>query len=463
MSLSNARVDAASDRRRPALLRGNGWREGQLEQPSAEQRAVRLLSETAHDLRSPLTTIRESVRLVRDGGAGPLSDEQRSFLATAIDQCDCVDQLVEELIQFDRLRTGVPRVRRQWVSIREVRHAVDETLRPWTTPRAVSIVWEGADDTALTTFADASILRRLIVNLIANAVRVTGEGDDVRIRLRPVRGGESVRWEIIDQGPGIDPARLQQISQHQVSQSEGEGIGLMISRQLAALHFSPLHVRSCVGTGTEVAFETPAGGPRSVAACWSRWRSSISAGGGTASQRPLLGESIHTRFDPPAATVALSHEGGEPKMRDRLVAGTVSLGAAVPMSLADRFDELLQHQQRLYDLVYRAGIRHWVWCFDIDERHCEQRMDMITGAARAESDGMRLHWSRPQLIPVDHRRLKHRLQDWLVRQTLAAPTDSDGDAVGAVTQPVRSSPIPAARLDHEVRWLVQRLTARTTS
>ncbi len=75
------------------------------------------MSETAHDIRSPLTTIRESVRLVHDGDLGAVNDDQKSCLAAAIDQCNCLDQMVGEMVQVERLRTGLPRARRSWVSL----------------------------------------------------------------------------------------------------------------------------------------------------------------------------------------------------------------------------------------------------------------------------------------------------------------------------------------------------------
>ena len=46
-----------------------------------------------------------------------------------MDQCDCMFQMIEEMVQLERLRTGIPRVDRQWVSIAEIRKSIEETLR----------------------------------------------------------------------------------------------------------------------------------------------------------------------------------------------------------------------------------------------------------------------------------------------------------------------------------------------
>ena len=83
------------------------------------------MSETAHDLRSPLTTVRESMRLIKDGGNASLTSEEILYLDAAMDQCDCMFQMINEMVQLLRLRTGIPRVDRQWVSISKIRQSIE--------------------------------------------------------------------------------------------------------------------------------------------------------------------------------------------------------------------------------------------------------------------------------------------------------------------------------------------------
>ena len=150
----------------------------------ASEAAVRVMSETAHDLRAPLTTIRESVRLVRDGDLGDVTPGQTICLDSAIDQCHCMEQMINDMVQVERLRTGTPRVQRQWVSVQTVRKSIDETLRPWVMPRDIDVLWDGGEDPNLRIFADPAMLRRLIVNLVTNALRVTPQSGQILIRLQ---------------------------------------------------------------------------------------------------------------------------------------------------------------------------------------------------------------------------------------------------------------------------------------
>lgn len=450
----------------------------QLSESTPLQMAKRLMSETAHDIRSPLTTVREAVRLVRDQDLGEIGDAQRECLDSAIDQCDCIDHMIGEMVQLDRLQSGMPRANRSWVSVSEIRSAVQETLRPWALPRQIDVVWDGADDTTLTVYADPSMLRRMLVNLVANAIRVTPEGDSILIRLTSCRGGEAVQWSVIDQGEGIKEQNMRQIADRSVSFSQSSGLGLTICRQMAALHFSTLNIRSRFGTGTEVSFETPSGTAGNVAECWARWR---------CAQRGPLQQPVHrgarealggtkprgegrdkivsrSRLDPPSILINLEHDGSGPRHEDRFVAGTVILGAALPRSICNEFDELLQTNSRFFDLTYRVDVRHWVWFFDSDNREAETRIQSIDDIAAAKLDGVRTRWSTPQVIHLNARGTAARISDMLIREKLAASstaTVNDNNQVRLGTAPLAPSEIAAARLDQELNRLSRRLHRQT--
>ncbi|TWU33321.1 sensor histidine kinase [Novipirellula artificiosorum] len=425
---------------------------------------VQMLSETAHDLRSPLTTIRESIRLVHDGDLGPIQHEQQACLSAAIDQCDCIDQMVGEMVQLERLQSGIPRAQRGWVSVSEVRTAVEETLRPWTLPRNIDVLWDGAEDAKLLVFADPAILRRMIVNLVVNAIRATPENESVLVRLQKTPGGEAICWSVIDQGVGITPAQMKRIESQQFSSSSGEGLGLAICRQLAALHFSTLRLRSRTGYGTDASFLTPVGGPKSVAECWVRWRKRVSDGETETKQHQSdpSSENLRSkiqrrvRLDPPLLSVELMHNGASPRQPESFALGTVSLGAAMARDAADDFDRVLQTHQRLFDFAYRVDTRRWVWVFDADSTSVIGRIQSITEAAQAALRGIRLQWGKTNQITLDHRATTAKLSDLLIRETLAAhapSTIADANQVRLGTKPIEPSTTATERLELELRRL----------
>ncbi len=445
---------------------------------TAIRMAANLLSETAHDIRSPLTTVRESVRLVRDGDLGEVNRDQVDFLSAAMDQCDCIKQMINDMVQFDRLQTGIPRANRSWVSVNMIRNAVEDTLRPWAVPRDIELLWDGITDTPVNVYSDPSMLRRMLVNLVINAMKVTAEGGHVLVRLVPARGGETLRWSVIDEGPGISESDLHKIVQRSVSGTGSSGLGFSICRKLAALCFSSLDIRSRAGKGTEVSFETPVGTPSNLAESWTRWRSSFRQPTKTPRHRgarEVLGTGNpkaqeiddlinRSRLDPPSLTTQLGIESIQPKVSDRFMAGTVTLGAALPSATSDGFDALLQTHARHFDLVYRIDQRSWVWIFDANLRDVPGRIDAITTAAEAQFDVIRARWSRPQSIMINGRGTTARVSDLLVRETLQASVPEkyvDQNQVRLGTAPLEQSEIAMNRLDQELKRLSARLRAQT--
>ncbi|WP_419189736.1 sensor histidine kinase [Stieleria marina] len=443
-------------------------------QPSATvtESAIRMVSETAHDIRAPLAAVRESVRLIHDGELGELNQDQKNCLQDAIDQCNCVNQMVGEMVQLERLRNGVPRVHRQWINIATIRHGIQQTVKPWVTTRKINVIWDiqAEHDTAV--FGDVSMIRRLIVNLVANAVRETPEGGSILVAVNRIASTESLQWSVVDSGRGITENEMREIAARQISHSGSEGLGLSICRQLAALHFSPLRIESRAGTGTSVSFRTAAGGPASVAERWAQWRvnqreplrTPISrAEKRTAMTEPPNKQQI--RVDAPSITIQLECEGAKPKIDDRALAGTVALGAAMPADAADAFDAFLQKQAGMFDLVYRTDTRTWVWVFDANVQQADQLIDELSAKAQSEINGIRLSWTDPQSIPLDGRRTVVQLTEMIVRNSLNTETayanpssDDPGEALSE-----SDNGVTAIRLDKQLNWLSRRMSSQSTT
>ena len=418
-----------------------------------------MLSETAHDLRSPLTTIRESVRLVHDGEIGSLSDQQRTFLKSALHQCDCIDQMVGEMLHLDRLRTGLPRTHRHWISVSSIRDSVQNTMAPWTLPRNIEVLWDGADESGRMVYADPAILRRLLVNLIVNAIRVTRENDEVLVRVSKIENPDAIQWSVVDQGTGISQTQMNRIEAEPFASASGEGLGLAISRQLAALHFSRLRLRSRAGYGTEVSFQTATVGPRSVAQCWMGWRQRMNAQQMGRTEDDSNGRSRiqrRVRLDPPLLSIDLSQQGNSPRFADRVSIATVSLGAAMPRCDADEFDKMLQKEVRLFELAYRVDTRRWVCVMDADQESLPDRMQKIGDAADRTISAVRLKWSDPTVIAIDHPMASAKLTDLLIRKTLSSASQAtipNADQVRLGTAPIESSDAATMRLDQELKRL----------
>jgi hypothetical protein len=240
-------------------------------------------------------------------------------------------------------------------------------------------------------------------------------------------------------------------------------MGLAVNQQLAALHFSPLKVRSRPGNGTQVSFETATGGPRSLARHWTRWRlgaieSADHARRSSESSSMLVRESSdrRIRLDAPAILLTLSHGASKPACREHFVAGTVALGGTVLRIAADHFDQLLQSKLNEYDLAYRVDTRRWVWCFDSDADSVRQRLESLEELATASIAGIRMKWSHPKVMKLDASRTVGQVSDFLVRQFLSASQTAmrfDPHEVRPGTPPITASKTAEVRLKEEVRRL----------
>lgn len=450
---------------------------------SLVSRAAEMISETAHDLRAPLTTVRESVRLVRDGDAGEINSDQQLLLSSALDQCDCIDQMIGEMVQLDRLRSGTPRAARQWTPLESIQRSVDETLRPWAQPRRIDVLWDAASFAKRAVYADASMIRRLMVNLVVNGIRASVEDQSVLIRFGLTREGDALRCTVVDQGQGISESDLQRIGDPSISFSGSEGLGLNICRQLAAAHFSGLEIQSRLRHGTQVSFQLPCSGPRSVAIAWARWRDSIRmplrkparrAMEDSGEQSVRLGDQsidqstnrARVRMDGVPNTIQLGHNTTRPRFEDRFSAGVLTLGATVSHQSADQFDRILNNSMRIYDMAYRIDSRRWVWTMDAVGSALADRIDAINDAASNEMASVRTNWADPQIIAVDSRRAAARLSDMMVRESLAASSSvhfADQNDVRPGTEPIEKSSVASERLDNELRRLSQTLQSQTAS
>jgi hypothetical protein len=436
--------------------------------PNDVELAVRLLSETGHDLRGPLASIRESIQLVLSDCNG-IPDSERELLTAVQAEADRMTQMVSDMTQLERLRTGIPRVQRQWISIQQLRQQIVMTLEPWIKPRRISVLWDGGDS-LVNVFVDRAAIQRLIVNLVGNSVRAIGEGSTILIKLAAVRSGDAIRWSVIDQGPGISPSDLSRLSTRFTTLAGGEGLGLAICRQLAAIHFSALTIRSRVGYGTEVWFETAAVSPRAVANVWAAWRESFrepkrrpESRTGQSRDTTQRHEDLGMRLDPPVAQVTLTGDLPAPRSADRLAMGWVSIDASADKAAADAFDLALQNMLRMYDFVYRLDMRRWIWVLDEDARHCEERLQWMRDQLTHLCAAVKVTWSDPQLLVVDSQRLALIISDMLVRHSLltTGSTLSDGNEVRLGTPPLEPSLVPTQRLDEELQRLSTRLRHQT--
>lgn len=222
-----------------------------------------LLANVSHDMRTPLTSIQgylEESLLRRETLT---IDQQRSFLQIAIRHCEGLSRLIADLGQLTSLEAGEVRLRPETFDISELLHDIAQKFRLKAARKAIRLEVDGAVAREAVV-GDIALVERLIDNLVENAICYTPSQGVVRLRAQRA-GPDTVRVEVADTGPGIDPDVVTRIFEryyrnprHGASAPEGTGLGLAIARHIALLHGGDLNVETRLGSGTTMSFEVQA-------------------------------------------------------------------------------------------------------------------------------------------------------------------------------------------------------------
>jgi signal transduction histidine kinase len=210
------------------------------------------LATVSHELRSPLTSMREAAHLLRDNVPGELNPKQARLVAIIGQSADRLLRLVNQILDLSRLRAGMLPIERLPVDLdRVVGRALDE-LRPQAEDSGIVIERDrvGAAG-AFTVMGDEDRLVQVVVNLVANALRFTPRTG--RITTRLLDAGEEVELQVEDTGVGIPAATLPHIFDwyRQADQSKGgTGLGLGIVRGIVEAHGGRVTVESSEGKGS---------------------------------------------------------------------------------------------------------------------------------------------------------------------------------------------------------------------
>jgi len=169
--------------------------------------------------------------------------------------------LIDDLISFSRLEAGDITYRFRPVSAASAIQMTEGVLMPLAQEQHVALQLDpGAADCVV--HADEEKLQQVLVNLVANAIKYSPSGATVTLRCRD--DADCVAFDVVDDGPGIPPEKLGDIFEPYVRLdpasspgTAGWGLGLAISRELAAGMHGSLTVQSALGRGSAFTLRLP--------------------------------------------------------------------------------------------------------------------------------------------------------------------------------------------------------------
>ncbi|MFA6111592.1 MAG: two-component regulator propeller domain-containing protein [Candidatus Latescibacterota bacterium] len=218
---------------------------------AATHRKSEFLSSMSHDLRTPMNAIIGYTRLLLRKLQGIVDERQLRNLENIQTSAGHLLTMINEILELSRVESGRLEVRPQQVDLKQLAMECAAAVSPLVNP-AVELRQELAETPSLRT--DPEILRKVLMNLLGNAVKFTTQGS-ITLSVQPA--DEAIEIAIADTGVGIPAADLplifeefRQVARQGSAAKEGTGLGLAIARKSVELLGGTIAAKSEVGQGT---------------------------------------------------------------------------------------------------------------------------------------------------------------------------------------------------------------------
>ncbi|MHB9097043.1 MAG: ATP-binding protein [Syntrophales bacterium] len=210
----------------------------------------------SHELKTPLTTIREGTSLLLEGVGGTITEKQNKLLSIISAESKRLASLVNSILDLSKMEAGMMMYTFEQGAIGPLIEQAVREIVPYAEAKRIHIVKQINTDTSICRMDGERILD-VLRNLIGNAIKFTPDGGQVMIAANPLNGGLKV--SVSDSGPGIPPEKLTTIFEKYQSSDpkRGTGLGLAIVKHIVAAHGGKVWVESSPGEGSRFIFVLP--------------------------------------------------------------------------------------------------------------------------------------------------------------------------------------------------------------
>lgn len=235
-----------------------------IEKQNAELRATianrdKMYSVIAHDLRSPMASIRMVLNLVvmsvTKESVGP---ELYDLLDKANKESEDVHDLLDNLLKWTKSQTGRLNVVTQDLDLDDIIPGVVEIFEVIASTKNIKLTYHGCG--SLVVRADNDMLKTVVRNFMSNAIKFSPDGSSVEISV--TTEGDYAKVSVRDHGVGIAPERLANIfhkgeTTYGTGGEEGSGLGLQLCADFARKNGGDVFVESVLGEGSVFSFTVP--------------------------------------------------------------------------------------------------------------------------------------------------------------------------------------------------------------
>jgi len=231
------------------------------ERKRAEEVRDEFLSVAAHELKTPLTSLRGFAQLLlgqMEEGRTPTLEHLEMALGAIDRQSEKLARLVSQLLDISRLQAGQLVLERKLTDVVPLLRAAVENAGATTTRHAITL----RAPTSAEACVDPLRLEQVLANLVDNAIKYSPEGGSIEVSA--AFDGDRLRIDVVDHGIGVPPEHRERIfdrfyQAHVERRFGGMGLGLYISRQIVELHGGQLKADHPPEGGTVMTLRVPLG------------------------------------------------------------------------------------------------------------------------------------------------------------------------------------------------------------
>jgi PAS domain S-box-containing protein len=212
----------------------------------------------ANYLQTPLLNLQMGMHCLIEGAAGEMTDKQKDILYACREDGERLERLMRDLTDLSRIESGEVAPRLAPVRIEDIVQSSVESFRLKADAKDQTLMTDMAPELPLLG-ADAEQIKRVLDNLLSNAIRNTPRGGEIRVTA--AQREDYISISVTDTGHGIPPEYLTRLFHRFLSvpgaKSGSTGLGLAISRRLVEAHGGQISAQSQVGRGTTITFTLP--------------------------------------------------------------------------------------------------------------------------------------------------------------------------------------------------------------
>jgi signal transduction histidine kinase len=245
---------------------------GHKEEPAPQPKAMngnekekKMAAYMTHELRAPLTSIRSALGILEMQLGSRLSAEERQILNMATRNSDRLDSLINDIMDFSKVRAGKMDLKLSNLQPEEVLQEAIESLRSWAVAKGIRVFRVESDEPMPLVRADRQRTLQVITNLLSNAIKFTPAGGKIEVSTQLGRFEHlgTVVLRVKDSGPGVPASELGKIfasfeqSALGAKQGTGTGLGLTLAKAMVELMGGRIWAESWKGLGAMFQFTLP--------------------------------------------------------------------------------------------------------------------------------------------------------------------------------------------------------------